>query len=300
MSATARQGAVSSPPQIRIGDLALKVLDGGPLWLDGGAMFGIIPKPIWSRLVDVDDANRIPLATNCFYLDTAGKKIIIETGCGHPSKFDAKEQGFFKFSNYWLADSFAAAGIDRESIDFVILTHLHFDHAGGATMPDGNGGFIPTFPRARYIVQQGEWDDAVTGHAVMTGTYRRENLAPLETSGVLSFVNGEAEIVPGVRVRPFPGHTRHQQSVVFESGNRRAILPADLMPTSAHLGLRFNMAYDLMPFENMKNKERFLLESAEPNTTLLIGQDPHAAHWRLGNDEKGRQTLAPAESGGSP
>jgi glyoxylase-like metal-dependent hydrolase (beta-lactamase superfamily II) len=292
MSAKSRLGPIEKPPIIHLGDLAIHILDGGHLWLDGGAMFGIIPKPLWSRVAPCDDSNRIPLATNCFFVETGGKRILIETGSGHASKFDAKELGFFNFSKHWLADSLAAAGIERDSIDLVILTHLHFDHAGGGTMPDGKGGFIPTFPRAKYIVQRGEWEDAVSGHAVMTGTYRRENLAPLEAGGVLSFVEGDAEIMPGIRVRKFPGHTRHQQGVVFEDGENRAILPADLMPTAAHVGLRFNMAYDLMPFENMVNKERLLQEVSPSNTTLLLGQDPNAVRWQVQTDEKGRISLS--------
>lgn len=295
MFRTARLGPTEAPPRIRVGDLVIQVLDGGHLRLDGGAMFGIIPKPIWSKLVECDEANRIPLATSCFYVEVGGKRLIVETGCGHATKFDAKEHGFFDFSKHWLADSLAAAGIERESIDFVILTHLHFDHAGGGTMPGENGEFEPTFPRAKYVVQRGEWADAVSGHAVMTGTYRNANLAPLEAAGVLSFIEGDEEIVPGVRVRQFPGHTRHQQGVIFESGGIRAILPADLMPTSAHVGLRFNMAYDLLPFENMLNKERLLSEAQQPNTTLLLGQDPTAVQWRVVRDERGRLSLSVVE-----
>lgn len=285
---------MEKPPAIRLGELEIRILDGGHLWLDGGAMFGIIPKPLWSRQVEVDASNRIPLATSCLYVESGGRRILIETGSGHSSKYDPKELGFFSFSSHWLADSLTAAGIDRGSIDYVILTHLHFDHAGGGTMPDGKGGFVPTFPRAKYVVQRGEWEDAVSGHAVMTGTYRRENLAPLEAGGVLSFVEGEAEVAPGIFVRPFQGHTRHQQGVVFESGGHRAILPADLMPTSAHAGLRYNMAYDLMPYENMVNKERLLTETADSRTTLLLGQDPHTAQWKVEKGEKGRISLSRA------
>lgn len=291
MSTTARLGPIEKPPQIHVGDLVISILDGGHLRLDGGAMFGIIPKPMWSRLVECDEANRIPLATSCFYLETSGKRILIETGSGPQSKFDQKEVGFFQFGPHWLLDSLAAAGIERESIDYVILTHLHFDHAGGGTMPDGKGGYAPTFPRAKYIVQRGEWDDAVGGYAVMTGTYRPENLAPLEAAGVLALVEGESEIVPGLRVRKFPGHTRHQQGVVFESGEEKLILPADLMPTSAHVGLRFNMAYDLLPYENMLNKERLLSEATGSNARLLLGQDPSNACWRIERDPKGRYSL---------
>ncbi len=291
MNTAARLGPIASPPKLQLGDLTVRVLDGGSLRLDGGAMFGIIPKPIWSRLVDADEQNRIPLATTCLLVDTAGKRILVETGCGEVAKYNEKEHGFFSFGGNWILPSLEAAGIDRESIDIVILTHLHFDHAGGATLSDGRGGYVPTFSRAKYVVQRGEWQDAVDGHAVMTGTYRRENLEPLERAGVLSFTDGDAEIAPGVSVRVLQGHTRHQQGVVLTGGGQTIIQPADLMPTSAHAGLRFNMAYDLLPFENMVNKGNLLREAEAGRWRLLLGQDPNQAVWRIETDQLGRHTL---------
>jgi len=289
----ARAGPTATPAVIPLGDLRLTLLDGGGLWLDGGAMFGIIPKPMWSKLVEVDEANRIPLATTCALVETSGRRILIETGVGAASKFEEKERGFFRLSPFGLMGSLAAAQIDPATIDTVILTHLHFDHAGGGTMADGRGGFAPAFPNAKYIAQRGEWDDAVTNHAVMTGTYRKENLAPLESAGVLSLVAGEAEIAPGVSVRPMPGHTRHQQGVILRGGDETIVLPADLMPTSAHVGLRFNMAYDLLPHENMLAKGRLLDEAARGGWRLLLGQDPHHALWQVEGDAKGRYRLDP-------
>ncbi|MEK6642657.1 MAG: MBL fold metallo-hydrolase [Planctomycetota bacterium] len=289
---TARLGITASPPRLHFGDLTITLLDGGGLSLDGGAMFGIIPKPLWSRLVTFDDANRIPLATTCFLVETGGKRVLVETGTGPAVKFDEKERGFFNVNEHWILPSLAAIGLDRDSIDLVILTHLHFDHAGGGTMPDGKGGFSPTFPRAKYVVQRGEWDDAVSGHAVMTGTYRKENLAPLESAGVLSFVSdGDADILPGLRVRLLPGHTRHQQGLLFDGGGRKAFLPADLIPTAAHVGLRYNMAYDLMPYENMVNKQRTLEQAAAEKWTLLLGQDPVETAWTVRDQGKGRFAL---------
>lgn len=258
-------------------------------------MFGIIPKALWSKRVQVDEANRIPLAMSCFLVESAGRRMLVETGAGAKAKYDAKEQEIFKFADHWVLDSLAAAGVDPGQIDHVILTHLHFDHAGGGTMPDGRGGYRPTFPNARYVVQRGEWHDAVNQYAVMTGTYRDQNLAPLERAGVLDLIEGEAEIAPGVRLLPMPGHTRHQQAVLFGGPEQRVLLPADLMPTSAHVGERYNMAYDLFPYENMRNKRRLLEEARAGGMTLLLGQDPNRVHWRLGADEKGRPALTPFE-----
>lgn len=291
---TARLGVTTTPPTLALGDLHITLLDGGGLWLDGGAMFGIIPKPLWAKLVQVDESNRIPLATTCFLVETAGKRVLVETGNGPPEKYGEKERGFFGLNRHGIVAALETAGVQPEQIDIVILTHLHFDHAGGGTIPDDKGGYRPTFPRAKYVVQHGEWDDAVAGHAVMTGTYRKENLAPLESAGVLSFVaNGDAEILPGICVRRFPGHTRHQQGVVFEGGGRRAILPADLIPTSAHIGLRYNMAYDLFPYENMVNKQVLLDEVSRKGDLLLLGQDPNDAVWAVRKEKSGQYSLLP-------
>ncbi len=288
---TARCGPVVDPPRVRVGDLEITLLDGGGLWLDGGAMFGVIPKPMWSKLVEVDEANRIPLATTCCLVEAAGKRVLIETGVGDKSKYSEKEQGFFRFDSHWLLDSLQAAGVERESIDIVIPTHLHFDHAGGGTMPDGRGGMQVTFPNARYVVQRGEWGDATGGNAVMTSTYLRENLEPLDQAGVVSLVNGEAQIVPGVSVKPLAGHTRNQQGVIIRSGDQRAVQPGDMLPTAAHVGLRFNMAYDLFPLENVQNKKAILEAASQGGWTLILGQDPEQAVWRVTADDRGRFAL---------
>lgn len=290
-----RRGPTKAPPRLQFGDLAVTILDGGGLKLDGGAMFGIIPKPVWSRKVEADELNRISLATSCLLVETAGQRVLVETGVGDPAKFEEKERGFFDLADFSVQASLDAAGVDPDSIDVVLLTHLHFDHAGGGTTSDGRGGFRPTFRRARYVVQSGEWRDAVDGHAVMSGTYRRENLAPLESAGVLSLIDGEATIAPGVSVMPLPGHTRHQQAVILEGGGRRAVLPADLMPTAAHAGLRWNMAYDLLPFENMENKRRLLSRAAAEGWTLLLGQDPAHVAWEVASDGAGGFRLSASE-----
>jgi glyoxylase-like metal-dependent hydrolase (beta-lactamase superfamily II) len=272
--------------------MSVTILDGGSLWLDGGAMFGIIPKPMWSKLVRVDEENRIPLAMTCLLVESGGKRILIETGAGSTAKYEAKERGFFRFADHWVLDSLQAAGIERKSIDYVVLTHLHFDHAGGGTMPDGKGGSVPSFPNARYIVQRGEWEDAVKAHCVMSRTYREENLAPLEQAGVLSLVDGDAEIIPGVSVRHLPGHTQHHQGIVLDSGDERAIQPGDLLPTAAHIGLRHNMGYDLLPYENTLNKQRLLEDAANRRCKLVLGQDPEQAIWAVGADDRGRFSLS--------
>jgi glyoxylase-like metal-dependent hydrolase (beta-lactamase superfamily II) len=282
---------------IQLGNIKVTPLDGGRFSLDGGAMFGIIPKALWSRLVPPDERNRIRLAMTCLLIETAGRRILVETGCG--DKFTDKDRGIFAISDHWLLDSLTAAGVEPESIDTVILTHLHFDHAGGATRwpPDAESPreAVPTFPRARYVVQRGEWDDAMSGHFVMTATYRRENLEPLAQSGRLELVEGGREIAPGVSVRVLPGHTRHQQGVLISGGGRTLVQPADLLPTSAHVGLAWNMAYDLLPYENMQMKRRLLEEAHAGGWLLLLGQDPDHSLFDVSKDAQGRFGLKRTE-----
>lgn len=276
-------------PPLHVGDLRVSFLNGGRLKLDGGAMFGIIPKPLWQRLAPADELNRIELTTTCLLVETAGRRIIVESGIGN--KYEARDREIFALSETWLLDSLRAVQIDPESIDVVILTHLHFDHAGGGTFdPDGRGA-RPTFPRARYIVPRGEWDDSRAGYFVMTATYREENLAPLERAGLLELVDGEAEVAPGVSVRPLPGHTRHQQGVLIHHADRGLLHVADLIPTAAHLGLRYNMAYDLLPYENMRTKQRVLEECAQCGWTVVFGQDPHWSTWRISKGARGFEAV---------
>ena len=278
---------------MQIGRIKITFLDGGCLRLDGGAMFGIIPKVLWQRVAQPDDKNRIDLATTCLLIETAGRRIIVESGIGN--KYGPKDRDIFALSDQWLLDSLAAAKVEPESIDTVILTHLHFDHAGGATRWNSDGRAIPTFPRATYIVQRGEWEDAVNGYYVMTATYRDENLKPLAESGRLKLVEGDGEVLPGVAVRLMPGHTRHQQGVIISDGSQTAIQPGDLMPTSSHVGLRYNMAYDLLPYDNMMNKTRLLEEAVARDWTLLLGQDPHHTAFRPRLEGAGRYSLTRVE-----
>lgn len=292
------RGLVDQPgfvrPPLQLGDVRVLFLAGGLMRLDGGAMFGIIPRPLWQRQVAVDEAHRVPLTTTCLLIETSGRRIVVESGIG--AKYDEKDRSIFALSNWWLADSLAVCAIEPDSIDTLILTHLHFDHAGGATRFDAAGGLGLTFPRARIFVQRGEWDDATTGHFVMTGTYRRENLEPLEASGRLERVSGVAEIASGVSVRPLPGHTRHQQGVVIRGGGRTLLHVADLIPTSAHVGLRYNMAYDLDPFLNMNVKKALLDEALAGGWTLVFGQDPNWPTWKAVAGTRGIGVEATAES----
>lgn len=258
-----------------LGGCTLRVISGGRLKLDGGAMFGIIPKPLWTRSTPADELNRIRLACNCLLVEWPGatdRRVIIETG--HGPKYGEKEQGFYDIDPaVWLGPALAAAGVDAATITDVVVSHLHFDHAGGLSREE-DGRLRPTFPNARVHVQRQEYADAVAGFGIMTATYRRENLAPLDEADRWRLLDGTEEIVPGVQAWPTPGHTRGHQSIVIDGRERSAVFTGDLMPTAAHVGPPYNMGYDLFPVENRTSKREVLQWAAERDALVVIDHEP--------------------------
>jgi glyoxylase-like metal-dependent hydrolase (beta-lactamase superfamily II) len=261
-------------PEFDLGDCSITLLDGGRLKLDGGAMFGIIPKPLWLRSTPADEQNRIQLACNCLLVEwggPAGRRVIIETG--HGPKYDAKEQGFFDIDPaHWLLNGLQTAGVEPETISDVVVSHLHFDHAGGLTC-ERAGRLVPTFPNAKVHVQRREYDDARAGFGTMKSTYRQENLDPIDQADAWCLHEGEEECLPGVRALLTPGHTRGHQSVIVTGTDRTAIFPGDLMPTAAHVGAPYNMAYDLFPLENRQSKSKYLKRAAAEDWLIFIDHE---------------------------
>ncbi len=255
-----------------------KLLRAGSFRLDGGAMFGIIPKALWQRTTDCDDQNRITLQTNCLLLDNGERKVLIETGYGN--KFEEKMRAQFALEERSIVDALGEEGVEVDEIDDVVLTHLHFDHAGGltqripATSPKGIDRIVPTFPNARVHVQRREWDDALANRSTMTRTYLKEHLAPIKNS--LGLYNGEVEPIAGVWVSPAPGHTWGQQSVFFRDADGVVIFPGDVMPTVHHAGLAFNMAYDVEPFTNMQTKAKLLERCVDEGWRWVLDHEPGA------------------------
>jgi methylmalonyl-CoA epimerase len=255
-----------------LGDLELISLYDGFLRLDGGSMFGVVPRTMWQPKAPPDDRHRIRLAMRPLVIRGA-RTLLIDAGLGD------KEHG--KFLEIYgvdrersLDDALAEAGLAPADIDIVVATHLHFDHAGGFTVRDAAGRLRPRFPRARYVVRRGEWEDAMHPHERNKASYLRDNYAPLAEAGVLELVAEDQTIMPGVRVRRTGGHTMHHQIVLIESGGRQAAFVADLMPTTAHVPDAWIMGFDLYPMDTLSAKKRFAAEAIERRTLVFFEHDP--------------------------
>jgi glyoxylase-like metal-dependent hydrolase (beta-lactamase superfamily II) len=269
------------PTRFDLGNCAVTLIDGGNLRLDGGAMFGIIPKPLWQRDTPADDRNRIQLACNCLLVEWPGRsdrRVIIETG--HGPNYDEKEQDIFAIDpSHWLLDGLGAADVAPETVTDVIVTHLHFDHAGGLTC-ERDGRLVPTFPNARVHVQRQEHDDARAGFGIMKTTYREPNFTPIDDAEAWRLHDGEAEIVAGIRPLLTPGHTRGHHSILIQGADRAAVFPGDLMPTAAHVAAPYNMGYDLFPLDNRESKNRLLKRAADEDWLIFIDHEPNTPVMR--------------------
>jgi len=259
-----------------LGDFELIALNDGVFRLDGGAMFGVVPKVLWEKKTPADDRNRIQLAMRPLVI-RGNRTMIVDAGVGDKEavRGDAKFLEQFAIDRTWNLDrALAAAGLTVEDIDIVLATHLHFDHAGGFTERDPSGRVRPRFPRAQYVVRRGEWDDATHPTERNRASYFADNYVPLADAGVLQLVDDDQTIMPGVTVRRTGGHTMHHQLVWIESGGKSAAFVADLIPTVAHLALPWIMGYDLYPLETLSAKKRLLPEVVERRTLVFFEHDP--------------------------
>lgn len=273
-----------APRRVDLGDCVVTLLPGGSLRLDGGAMFGIIPKVLWSRRTPADEENRITLACNCALIEwpRRGRRTLVETG--HGEKYTEKDVRIFAIDpQRWLLDALRACAVAPESIDDVILTHLHFDHAGGLTRRETDR-IVPTFPRAAVHVQRREFDDARAKFGIMTNTYREENFAPLDAPDAWRLHDGPAAPFDGVTLRPTPGHTPGHQSIVIAGAGRTAVFVGDVLPTRQHVGRPYNMGYDLLPLDNVETKRRLLQEAAERDWLLILDHEPESPLVRVVRD----------------
>ncbi|CAN5794037.1 MBL fold metallo-hydrolase [soil metagenome] len=284
-----------------IGDIRIHALDAGMQRLDGGAMFGVVPKPLWEKRIAADESNRIPLAMRCLLVETPDALVLIDSGCGN--KESDKFIGIFGIDNLpadpsrhatRLEEALAAAGYGIDDVDIVLNTHLHFDHAGGNTRRGGDGAVQLSFPRARHLVQRGEFEWAHSRNERIQASYLAHNFDPVMEAGRLDLLEGDVEVVPGVQVLRTPGHTPHHQSVLIRSGGDVACYLADVIPTAAHLPLPWIMGYDVEPLVTLESK-RVLLEQARKEEWLLVFEhDPTVAWGRLEREGQRPQLVAPA------
>jgi glyoxylase-like metal-dependent hydrolase (beta-lactamase superfamily II) len=275
-----------------LGDFELTVLSDGPYFLDGGAMFGVVPKPMWERRAPADEFNRILLGTNTVVVRTGKHTVVIETGIGNKLSpkmgeiFGAKPQ---------LPASFAAAGVSLEEVDIVINTHLHFDHCGWNTTLTADGKIVPTFPNARYFAHRGEVEH---GHLQLERdavSYISANYDPLVASGQMTLVDCEVgsvtEIVTGISVEVYPGHTAQLMAVNIDSNGHRGCYISDLIPTSAHIDPTWVMGYDLDPVTCIEQRKRFLARAIPEEWLVLFTHDHHVPMGYIGVNEKGKPVM---------
>jgi methylmalonyl-CoA epimerase len=257
------------------GDLQLTTLYDGPFRLDGGAMFGIVPRVLWEQRMRPDDRHRLPLAMRPLLVEASWGRLLIDCGAG--DKMDAKARDIYGLDRTRALDAaLAEAGLAAEEIDVVLATHLHFDHFGGATAKDDRG-LRPRFANARYAIRTAEWQDATHPHERNRASYLPEDFVPLLDAGVVTFHEGDGSIRPGVRVVRTGGHTGQHQIVFIESGGRTAVFPADLIPTTAHLPEAWVMGYDLFPVETLMVKKRLIREAIDREYLIVFEHDPIVA-----------------------
>ncbi len=259
--------------RISLGQFEIYGLRDGFFFLDGGAMFGVVPKTLWEKKFPADEKNRIKLALNSILIKTAKELILVETGIG--GDLDPKFYDYYSVERKpGLVLSLEKLGYQAEDIDLVVNTHLHFDHCGGNTSKNEKGEDAPTFPKARYIIQKGEWEDALHPSERDKASYLEQNFLPLEKYGLLQLVDGNKEISEGVEVIVVPGHTSRHQCLKVSTGGKVFFFLGDLVPTSAHVGLSYIMSYDLFPQQTLENKREYFEQAIEEDWILAFNHDP--------------------------
>jgi glyoxylase-like metal-dependent hydrolase (beta-lactamase superfamily II) len=276
---------------LKLGDLEFHIVEAGRFRLDGGAMFGVIPKPMWEKKAPADSHNRIEMSMNSLLIYAGGKRILVETGAG--DKHNEKFHEIYALEGPTLLENLKDYGCHPDDIDIVVNTHLHFDHCGGNTKVV-NGKVVPTFRNARYIVQRGEFEHAKGPTERDRASYFPDNFLPIEAAGKLSLMNDDRVIAPGVELIRTPGHNADMMCVKLHGGGKAAFLFDDLIPMTAHLPLPWIMGYDLYPLTTLENKKRWIPEVIKGEWVALFVHDPHvpAAYLR---ERDGKVEFEPAK-----
>jgi glyoxylase-like metal-dependent hydrolase (beta-lactamase superfamily II) len=274
----------------QLGGWRIHAIQAGGQRLDGGAMFGVVPKTLWERRIAPDERNRIQLGMRCLLIEHEIGLVLIDTGAGN--KENDKFYDIYGIENRGspgptrLEDGLRQLGVGVSDIALVINSHLHFDHAGGNTTRDEKGLIRPTFPSARYVVQKGEYEYATHTNERTAGSYFPHNFVPLQESGLFDFVEGEREIIPGIRAIPTPGHTPHHHGLLIESRGERAFYIADLVPTTAHLPLPWIMGYDVEPLVTLETKRQILKRAVDEDWLVVFEHDAATAWSKIQHDGK--------------
>jgi len=255
---------------LKLGDLEFHIFSTGRLLLDGGAMFGVIPKPLWEKKTPADARNRITLAMNSLLIRSGGQHILVETGAG--DKMSPKLRDIYGLEDSRMEEGLRSYGLRNDEINIVVDTHLHFDHCGGNTRIEKDR-VVPAFPNARYVVQRGEFEHAMKPNERDRASYFPENFAPLDAARTLELLDGNKIIAPGVEVVRVPGHTADMQCVKLTGGRKTAFFFADLVPTTAHLPLPWIMSYDLYPMTTLEQKKRWIPETVREGWLALFAHD---------------------------
>jgi glyoxylase-like metal-dependent hydrolase (beta-lactamase superfamily II) len=284
-----------------LGRWRIHAIQAGGQQLDGGAMFGVVPKTLWERRLPADARNRIPMGMRCLLVEHDDGLILIDSGVGN--KENAKFHEIYGIENDGgavggvagtaLEAGLARAGFTVADVSLLINTHLHFDHAGGNTWRNDGGEVAPTFPNARYVVQRGEYDYAMRANERTSASYFHANWASIFAAERFDLVEGEPEVRPGVSLRRTPGHTPHHQSVILRSGGETLCFLGDVVPTTHHLPLPWIMGYDVEPLVTLESKRALLGEALAQDWLLVFEHDAHTGFGRVGHDGKGYHLAQP-------
>jgi glyoxylase-like metal-dependent hydrolase (beta-lactamase superfamily II) len=278
-----------------LGDFELTIVSDGTYFLDGGAFFGVVPKTMWSKKVTPDEQNRLETGLNSLLVRTGKKNILIETGIGN--KLSEKMVHIYK-QPAKLLDNLHAAGVAPEDIDIVINTHLHFDHCGWNTVRCGDR-MVATFPNAKYYVQQKEWEHGRLQLERDAVSYMSPNYDPLIETGQMVLLNGDVELLPGISVKVFPGHTANMQAVIIESGGKigggnekkTACYISDLIATSHHLDVTWVMAFDLFPLETIESRKKYYAQAIPERWLTVFTHDDQTPWGYVERGERGKLKL---------
>jgi glyoxylase-like metal-dependent hydrolase (beta-lactamase superfamily II) len=286
--------------RLQLGDFELSVFSDGTYPLDGGAFFGVVPKVMWSRKMGSDEKNYVTAGLNSLLIRTGRQTVLVETGMGN--KLSSRMAKFYG-QPAQLLNNLAAGGVAPEDIDIVINSHLHFDHCGWNTIRDANGKFVATFPRAKYYAPEGEWEYARHPSERDSISFISENYDPLVESGQMTLLKGGEEVVPGISVKTFPGHTAHMQAIVIQSPgesphfsqNQRemghpktACYISDLMPTTAHIDLTWGMGFDLYPLQTIESKKQYYAQAIPEKWLTVFTHDAKTPWAYVERDELGK------------